>query len=75
MSKPNNPLAFPKSTSLTGPDGMYLRDYFAAKAMQSLIVRLMQSDLSNKTGQEVRDAIAEASYKAADTMLAQREKE
>lgn len=44
--------------------GMSLRDYFAAKAMQSM---MMPSPV-------MFNAIAEASYKVADAMLAARER-
>ena len=44
--------------------GMTLRDYFAAKAMQSVIAR---SDDSNRPG------IAEWSYAMADAMLKSRQ--
>ena len=37
MTKPNNPPAFPVSADTKTFQGMTLRDYFAAKAMQGLI--------------------------------------
>lgn len=49
--------------------GMSLRDYFAAKAMQSLVVNSIWTDLVSK------DAVAGAAYEMADAMLAEREKQ
>ena len=74
MSKPNNPPAFPtenehqSSNSTFHYSGMMLRDYFAAKAMQSQL---------NFEGMEGCDkgAIAAMSYELADAMLSEREKE
>ena len=37
MNKPTNPPAFPVSADTKTFQGMTLRDYFAAKAMQALI--------------------------------------
>ena len=58
--------AFPLSGPLTTSDnlGMTLRDYFAAKAMQSLVAL----DHTNNIN------IAIWSYEIADAMLAEREK-
>jgi len=61
-----NPAAFPRPFSGTtqyAQDGMTLRDYFAAKAMQSL--------LSIAGGTLEKDA--EVAYKMADAMLKARE--
>lgn len=48
--------------------GMTLRDYFAAKAMQGLVINF-KGDVSANY-----DVIAIVSYKMADAMLNQREK-
>ena len=58
--------AFPLSGPLTTSDnlGMTLRDYFAAKAMQSLVALDHTSNIN----------IAIWSYEIADAMLAEREK-
>jgi hypothetical protein len=48
-------------------DGMDLRDYFAAKAMQGIV------DSSIESGLETQQ-IAESSYRIADAMLAERNK-
>ena len=49
--------------------GMTLRDYFAAKAMQA--VPMLQSDLHDV--QAIYDRIASHAYKLADAMLKARE--
>jgi hypothetical protein len=63
---PSHEAGFDDPRNRISGGGMSLRDYFAAKAMQSL------------TGTEWRDAgeckrIAECAYKMADAMLAQRD--
>jgi hypothetical protein len=74
MSKPNNPPAFPKAgldhwnKSTPINEGMTLRDYFAAKAMQAAI-----------TGCATRGEVglysnwANLAYDMADAMLIARE--
>jgi hypothetical protein len=56
--------AFPTERNLT--QGMTLRDYFAAKAMQSLVL------MSTGEDNEIPDA-AEDAYSYADAMLKARE--
>jgi hypothetical protein len=63
--KPENPSAFP-ALHLNGHEGMTLRDYFAAKAMQGFTAKY-GSMLTNY------DSRAKESYKIADAMLNQRE--
>ena len=46
-------------------EGMDLRDYFAAKAMQFLI----NKEVSNSLTSDRRKIIAKRSYKMADTMM------
>ena len=46
-------------------DGMTLRDYFAAKAMQSLC----------QYAEWTEDEVAELAYRQADAMIAEREKD
>ncbi len=59
----NNPQAFPISGSqYKHTQGMTLRDYFAAKAMQALIDK-----------EVFFDDVAESAYKVADHMLRVRE--
>ena len=68
-----NTNAFPgMESSAFGQDtghyyGMTLRDYFAAKAMQGLVINF-KGDVSSNY-----DIIAIVSYKMADEMLKQRE--
>ncbi len=49
------------------PEGMTLRDYFAAKAMQGMLAE-------NGGGAATNDAVAEWAYHLADEMLKAREK-
>ena len=61
--------------------GMSLRDYFAAKAMQSLILAANGpaapafTQYAQQTGRGEAEVIAAAAYEYADAMLAHREKE
>lgn len=66
----NNPPAFPvlivdRPEELTHFNGMTMRDYFAAKALQGL--------LSNRNAEAAIDEFAAKSYRMADAMLAARE--
>jgi hypothetical protein len=57
--------------------GMTLRDYFAAKVMQSILTNdvLLQTILKGlKEGESNINNIADQSYQMADEMLKQREK-
>ena len=67
----NNPQAFPYfgHTGWSNSGGMTLRDYFAAKAMQSLLVTTNGVIGTNRY--EYR--VAEESYKLADAMMKARE--
>jgi hypothetical protein len=60
MNKTGGP-AFPTGTAYAG---MTLRDYFAAKAMQGMMVQIEEPNC---------DYIAKQVYKMADAMLAARE--
>jgi len=60
--------------------GMTLRDYFAAKAMQAMLSDGFSDDIPNPDyvkpdKRTLAIAMAENSYKFADAMLVQREKE
>ena len=71
MSNNTGGPAFPLAFEWTDPslNGMTLRDYFAAKAMQAQIGNPL------KLGDdEAHRLIAERSYRMADAMLKQREK-
>lgn len=71
--KPKNPPAFAKNATVNntpnvidnGQEGMSLRDYFAAKAIQGI---LASPHLKTLTDQIVKDA-----YCVADTMLKERD--
>ena len=61
----NNPPAFPTGTGVAPYNpGMTLRDYFAAKAMQGMMVDVEQPRC---------DYIADTAYKMADAMMKARE--
>ena len=66
----NNPPAFPIHWE-NHSDGMTLRDYFAAKAMQGLMHNYHPCDFLEHKGW-IED-ISMASYQMADAMLAARE--
>lgn len=68
--KPENPEAFPildPNSSFWNP-GMTLRDYFAAKVMQSMINLLSPNDMNDSNYEWISDI----SYKQSDAMLKQR---
>lgn len=60
----------PSSSGWTVQEGMSLRDYFAAKAMQGLLAGLYAG---NNAGWTV-EGNCKAAYEYADAMLAEREK-
>ena len=68
MSRDTGGPAFPHITEDVR-DGMTLRDYFAAKAMQGLVERRGGAEL----GSREKDAVAEEAYILADAMLKARE--
>jgi hypothetical protein len=59
--------AFPAETTLGYEEGMTLRDYFAAKAMQGLLSRIGNDKMN------VHDVLAQRTYAIADAMLEARE--
>jgi hypothetical protein len=64
--------AFPRDHAHIGHNGMTLRDYFAAKAMQAYI----QAHIAGQTaleGEGFDRAISKWSYETADAMLKARE--
>jgi len=74
MSKETGGPAFPttkESHLMICSEGMTLRDYFAAKAMQSLC----SFELTNRRSSDPAVTIAENAYKVADAMIAQRKKD
>lgn len=77
MSTPDNPPAFPfvePPTECNVNTGMTLRDYFAAKAMQSILLAAIQGNLVHKDGVSSLGPahFAVAAYENADAMLAAR---
>ena len=50
-------------------DGMTLRDYFAAKAMEGMIGLWSENSRHLKSGQTLADFVAEQAYAYADAML------
>ena len=56
----------PAGVSHITEQGMTLRDYFAAKAMQGILASNTEHEHEDA---HIFDAIAEASYKQADAML------
>lgn len=75
--KPKNPTAFPAGGWWSAFDeGMSLRDYFAAKAMQAITAGPMSSIeylAKQWPGKTVGEALANQSYAIADSMLKARE--
>lgn len=63
-----------------GYQGMSLRDYFAAKAMQAIVTKLPIVDQNSIYGDPVEDKvqhnldIAQSAYWIADAMLSERDK-
>jgi hypothetical protein len=62
--------AFP---NVTNEKGMDLRDYFAAKAMQAIIVDTTINQTIVEVGLDHAEFTAYLDYKAADAMLKERE--
>ena len=83
----NNTPAFPtgiitdgKGKIIGGSNGMTLRDYFAAKALQGYISAkgwhpdfVFPTDFNFDDGKRAADAVAVSAYKWADAMLKARE--
>ncbi len=65
MSTKDEP-AFPRDHAHDGHNGMTLRDYFAAKAMQGLLMNALTEEWH-------RDDFTRRAYGIADSMLAARE--
>ena len=66
--------AFPQQDDATGSEGMTLRDYFAAKAMQAVLLKwppvLTEDQDAIRRDTEV---IARGAYAMADAMLKERQ--
>lgn len=72
--------AFPISNTETDHQGMTLRDYFAAKAMQAIIAKMPLSFTTAEDEEEERDlvaimqlAAANGAYNYAEAMMVRRE--
>jgi len=63
--------AFPQDDDATGSEGMSLRDYFAAKAMQGILAH-PECDYTPMTASAQKQAAADA-YGLADAMLKARQ--
>ena len=56
-------------------NGMTLRDYFAAKALEGLISKMaFELHADHEKAKEVHKCLAQSAYSYADAMLAEREK-
>lgn len=80
-TKPNNPCAFPTiehgydrtgRPNVSTYEGMTLRDYFASKAMASMINNPARGHWDCGSGYDIKH-ITKWAYKYADEMLKQRE--
>jgi hypothetical protein len=79
MDKDDGGPAFPsKRTDIGQHNGMSLRDYFAAKAMASLIIAMGNSEAFSQRVMQgypdrlLTEAVAALAYKHADDMLWER---
>jgi hypothetical protein len=77
FNKPTNPPAFPYSVdngeTIKYVIGMTLRDYFAAKAMQTYIADEELVELYCYLEKDVKQELATTAYMMADAMLKARE--
>jgi hypothetical protein len=75
--KTENPGAFPSDWDIKS--GMTLRDYFAAKAMQAILthenIGLYLKESGAKTMEDGDRGISITSYRLADAMLKERQKQ
>jgi hypothetical protein len=71
----NNPPAFPAPAGVSHitEQGMTLRDYFAAKAMQAYMADQDLIEMYCHLGQDVQQQISNTAYQMADAMLKARE--
>ena len=75
----NGGTAFPLPKGRDGTNseknGMTLRDYFAAKALEGLISKMaFELHADHEKAKEVHKCLAQSAYSYADAMLAEREK-
>ena len=64
--------AFPVINERHSDEGMDLRDYFAAKAMESIILGLNVSPFRSYDEQDALDIVAKESYKYAEALVKER---
>lgn len=62
------------SYDVPAQDGMSLRDYFAAKAMQGFLANREFCAFKNRGAELAAETLASNSYEVADAMLAERAK-
>jgi len=76
MSKDKGIFAFPNTSDYTSKNGMTLRDYFAAKAMQIQMANVEEMNYwaEEYSIDEMWELCACNAYKMADAMLKAREK-
>ena len=69
------PAAFPSVVDGYIQDGMTLRDYFAAKAMQGIIIRFGEEPpyILNTSDNDAEAETAKYAYEIADMMMLERE--
>ena len=65
--------AFPTPTHNLQNDGMTLRDYFAAKAMQGMLADPDTARTVQKARRKLDEAVADMAYMFADAMLKARQ--
>jgi len=71
MNKETGGTAFPAETAFEYTEGMTLRDYFAAKAMQAVITDWLNTgDIFQDA--EIPEVIARDCYLVADAMIKER---
>ena len=69
MNKETGGSAFPAETAFGYTEGMTLRDYFAAKAMQGFHANTNSDQLETETYEEYVSDLARCAYQQADAML------
>ena len=69
-----NPPAFPRDHRFDGHNGMTLRDYFAAAALQGILARMPCDEYACSVDTEDWSCAAGDAGRIADAMIAEREK-
>ena len=69
------PIPKDRDISDSHKNGMTLRDYFAAKALEGLISKMaFELHADHEKAKEVHKCLAQSAYSYADAMIAEREK-